>query len=271
MRIVAWNCAMALHKKANALAALGCDVAVISECGKSSLATLEQLGYAGVWVGSNPHKGLGIFARKPLRPHLICKPKQHWVAAADIEVNSQLLRVIGVWACRVGGRRCDNYIGQLYEALVKNPGWLSCPNTIVAGDFNSNSIWDANRAVGNHTDVVNLLAGRGIVSAYHNFYGEAQGSESRHTLYLLKSRKRPFHIDYVFIPGAWRLKKLAIRNGRKWCTFSDHLPMVVDVRTTWEPSSNPRAVGMVIDRCDAGNVSSFDPPLRAVSSRVRPW
>lgn len=36
-------------------------------------------------------------------------------------------------------------------------------------------------------------------------------------------------------PGAWRLQKLAIRNGEKWA-MSDYRPIVVDVRafeTSW--------------------------------------
>jgi exodeoxyribonuclease III len=220
---------MALHKKRQVFASLRPDVAVISECGDSSVSALEALGYAGAWVGANPHKGLGVFVHKPLRPRLLCKPRQRWVAALDIEGYSQPLRVIGVWACRVGAKNCDNYIGQLYKALTKNPEWLDCPDTIVAGDFNSSPIWDANRAVGNHTDVVKLLAARGIVSAYHAFYGEAPGNESRHTLYLLKNRNRPFHIDYVFIPATWKVDRLSIRDGAKWAALSDHRPVVVDV------------------------------------------
>ena len=232
MRILAWNCAMALHKKVCAVVALRPDIAVISECSENSLSSLEPLGYTGIWVGSNPHKGLGLFVRKPLHPRPMRQPQQRWVLASEIEGYRQPLRVIGVWACRVGASKCDNYIGQLYAALRENPDWLSCPNTIVAGDFNSNRIWDCNRPVGNHTAVVELLAAQGIVSAYHSFYDEPQGSESRPTLYLLKNQTRPFHIDYVFIPNAWakQLDRVSIRTGAKWAALSDHRPVVVDVR-----------------------------------------
>jgi len=65
MRILAWNCAMALHKKAQAFAALRPDIAVIPECGKSSVAALERLGYAGAWVGSSPPSSV---ARQPSAP-----------------------------------------------------------------------------------------------------------------------------------------------------------------------------------------------------------
>jgi len=232
LRVLAWNCAMALHKKAHAVARIQPDIAVISECGESSILSLEQFGYAGVWVGSNPHKGLGLFVRKPLRPRPLSQSKQKWVLAADVEGYGQPLRIIAVWACRVGAIKRDNYIGQLYAALRDNPDWLVCQNTVVAGDFNSNSIWDVSRPVGNHTAVVELLAAQGIVSAYHTFYDEVQGRESKHTLYLLKNRSRPFHIDYVFVPEAWvkRLDKVSIRDGAKWAELSDHRPIIVDVR-----------------------------------------
>ena len=75
VRILAWNCAMALHRKAQVFTGLRPDIAVISECGMSSVAALEPLGYAGTWVGANPHKGLGIFARKPLWPRLLGRPR----------------------------------------------------------------------------------------------------------------------------------------------------------------------------------------------------
>jgi exodeoxyribonuclease III len=232
MRLLAWNCAMALHKKAEDVADLGADIAIISECAKISVSCLEQFGYEGLWVGSNPHKGLGLFVRRPLRPLQLRETKQKWVFAADIEGYGQPLRVIVVWACQVGSANRGNYIGQLYAALRANPDWLSCRNTVVAGDFNSNTKWDNRHPIINHTSVVKLLAAQGLVSAYHAFYAEAQGNESRHTLYLLKNRSRPFHIDYVFVPGEWakRLDKVSIRDEPKWAALSDHRPIVVDVR-----------------------------------------
>ena len=65
MRLVFWNCNMALHAKLPALAALRPDIAVISECATPEIvrrkAPLLMPGSA-VWVGQNPQKGLGILA-----------------------------------------------------------------------------------------------------------------------------------------------------------------------------------------------------------------
>ena len=62
MRLVAWNCNMALHRKLDALRRLRPDVAVVSECAKPQVvaerAGVENLGADSVWIGRNQHKGL---------------------------------------------------------------------------------------------------------------------------------------------------------------------------------------------------------------------
>jgi len=66
MRLVAWNCNMALHRKFDALRRLEPDIAVVSECAAparlTALDALSALGGEPVWIGSNPHKGLAVFA-----------------------------------------------------------------------------------------------------------------------------------------------------------------------------------------------------------------
>ena len=67
MRLVAWNCNMALHRKADALLSLRPDIAVISECAEP-----ERLFRTGcstwienepVWIGRHATKGLGGVSR----------------------------------------------------------------------------------------------------------------------------------------------------------------------------------------------------------------
>ncbi|MEM7197146.1 MAG: endonuclease/exonuclease/phosphatase family protein, partial [Pseudomonadota bacterium] len=66
MRIVAWNCNMALHRKWDALLALQPDIAVISEVATPDILyarTKDALPpMAMQWCGNNPHKGLGVLA-----------------------------------------------------------------------------------------------------------------------------------------------------------------------------------------------------------------
>jgi len=65
MRIVAWNCWMALHRKFDAVMRLRPDIAVICECVEPQrLAAFGALnGVSGdpVWIGDNRNKGLAVF------------------------------------------------------------------------------------------------------------------------------------------------------------------------------------------------------------------
>ena len=61
MRIVAWNCDRALHRKIDALMTLRPDVAVISEAAEPErfVARAPELADASlVWVGKYPDRGL---------------------------------------------------------------------------------------------------------------------------------------------------------------------------------------------------------------------
>ena len=125
-----------------------------------------------------------------------------------------------------------SYIGQIYEAFVRNPRWFSDNQVVVAGDFNSNKIWDKERAVGNHSAVVEFLERHQVLSAYHRFFSEQQGDETRPTHYFWHRKERGFHIDYVFIPEPWipAIKAIEVGEHADWSKFSDHVPVVVDVQ-----------------------------------------
>jgi hypothetical protein len=53
LRIVTWNCGMALARKAPSLLALHPDIAVVQECSKKSPDVLNSLGFSGLWFGTN--------------------------------------------------------------------------------------------------------------------------------------------------------------------------------------------------------------------------
>lgn len=82
----------------------------------------------------------------------------------------------------------------------------------------------------NHTEVVRLLNQHGLTSAYHAFYGETQGAESRPTHYFWHKKQRPFHIDYVFVPSSWRVNSVDVGSFARWGKVSDHVPVVVDAQ-----------------------------------------
>jgi exodeoxyribonuclease-3 len=230
MRIVTWNCQMGLSKKTEALLSLNPDVAVVPECSEKSAAALRERGYETLWIGSNSLKGLGVFCREGWSIRALLRPKQKWIVPVEVDGPTPFT-LIAVWACRIGIKKADNYIGQVYRALISHPEWFNENPLVVAGDLNSNKIWDRERLVGNHSDVVKILAEHGLVSGYHEYFDEAQGAESRPTIYLYRHAHRTFHIDYIFIPQEWatHLKTVDVGSYEQWSKLSDHCPVTVEI------------------------------------------
>jgi hypothetical protein len=75
---------------------------------------------------------------------------------------------------------------------------LNYENVILAGDFISISIWDRVNRIYNHTNLVNYLKSKNILSAYHEFYNQTQGQEKDKTLYNQRKIDRPYQIDFCF-------------------------------------------------------------------------
>ena len=230
MRIVTWNCQMGFDKKADALLSLNPDVAVVPECSEKSTVAFGQRGYESLWFGSNPLKGLGVFCRKGWSIRALPQPQQKWIVPVEVDGPTPFT-LLAVWACRSEDSDADRYIRQVYLALMSHPQWFNGTPVVLAGDLNSNKIWDGKREVGNHSHVVKILAESGLVSAYHEFFAEAQGAESRPTIYMHRHQHRPYHIDYIFVPLEWapRLKTVDVGEYERWSKLSDHCPVTVDI------------------------------------------
>ncbi len=233
MRIVTWNCEGGFHKKVEALLSQNPDVAVVPECLEKSTAALQQRGYETLWFGPPLKKGLGVFCRKGWSIRALPLPQQKWIVPVEID-GPVPFTLLAVWACKTEIRE-ERYIRQVYHALMSHPEWFDRAGPVVlAGDLNSNKIWDAKREVGNHSDVVKILAERGLVSAYHEFFAEAQGAEERKTLHMHHHADKSYHIDYIFIPREWapRLQTVDVGAFEQWSKLSDHCPVTVEIRAT---------------------------------------
>jgi exodeoxyribonuclease-3 len=220
---------MGFDKKADALLSLNPDVAVVPECSEKAAVSFRDRGYETLWVGSNPNKGLGVFCRKGWPIRALPQPQQQWIVPVEVDGPTPFT-LVAVWACTMGPTREERYVGLVYQALISHPEWFSGSPVVLAGDLNSNKIWDSERTVGNHSDVVKILAERGLVSGYHEFFEEAHGAETRRTAYLYRHASRPYHIDYIFIPREWaaRLKTVDVGEYEQWSKLSDHCPVIVD-------------------------------------------
>jgi exodeoxyribonuclease-3 len=240
MRLVAWNCNMALHRKLDALLSLNPDVAVISEC--ASLETLQARGLdildpeTFLWIGNNPNKGLGIATFNGFRvsPAVQPAPYLRYILPARIsgEVRFDLM---GVWAQNAsGGTTRKHQLGPLRRALSHYRDFVASP-FVAAGDFNNNVFWDRPGWRMNHARMVERLSDLGLESAYHHWFGEAQGAETRPTLYWRdRTEEGPtYHIDYAFLPRSWLpwVREVAVGAYPDWCgaKLSDHVPLVLDI------------------------------------------
>jgi hypothetical protein len=147
MRLVAWNCNMAFHRKVDALLALP-DIAVISECAAPTrLRTRSRhnwLETKPVWVGDNPSKGLAVFAFNGYRVALgdsHCLRLRH---IAPVLVDGPVsFNLLAVWAQNASdGITRKRQAGPLRQALSRCKQFLNSGPSVIAGDWNSNAIWD---------------------------------------------------------------------------------------------------------------------------------
>lgn len=231
MKIVTWNCNGALRRKFQTLSDLEADIYIIQECenpGNIENSDYQKWAENHLWIGDSKNKGLGIFASNKIEIKLL-----DWTNSyRDHDVKHFLpcsvnedFDLIGVWTHRNNSPNFG-YIGQFWKYLQLHKSKLG--KTIIAGDFNSNVIWDQWDRWWNHSDVVTELSEIGIESLYHTHSGELQGNETCPTLFHQRNLNKPYHIDYIFGSSefAENLKQIEIGSLEKWFPLSDHLPVI---------------------------------------------
>lgn len=231
MKIVAWNAGMAFRKKIDKILPLKADILVISECEqpeKWGQIDKEKGIYKFLWEGDNPNKGIGIITfdkRYKIEIHPDYDKSFRYIVPIKVSAGNQEFIMFAVWSQK-GVKRYSSYIGQIYLALEKYASLLKEP-CIIVGDWNSNKVFDHIKRVKTHSEVVEFLEGYGIKSAYHYFFKEKQGEESKATHYFRKEKARPFHIDCLFATEIFlnELESIEIGSYEEWIEFSDHMPI----------------------------------------------
>lgn len=212
---------------------LNADLYIIQEC--ENPAETKEKAYRDwaknhLWIGETKNKGIGIFASKNIELKCLDWPntyKDHSVKHfLPCSVNDEF-NILGVWTHQNNSPNFG-YIGQFWKYLQVNKSRLN--NTIIAGDFNSNVIWDQWDRWWNHSDVVKELNEIGLESLYHKYTGEKQGEETNPTLFLHRKIERPYHIDYLFAPKQFsdNLSNVEVGLREKWLLISDHLPLICE-------------------------------------------
>ncbi len=232
---------MALERKVERLLALKPDIAIVSECAEPGrlreLSTSPWIEGEPVWIGRNPHKGLAVFSFGRYSVQLAegYHPSLRYVAPVHVEGPTEC-NLLAVWAqnASAGGIR-KHQLGPLRRGLTRYRAFLGARPAVVAGDLNSNTIWDKPGWRINHSTKVRILEEQfGLLSAWHELRGEPHGKETVPTLYWRDRTKDgpSYHIDYVFVPRPWLDgAKVEIGTFEEWCGpgFSDHAPVMVDI------------------------------------------
>lgn len=234
MKILTWNCNGAFRKKFEYILDFNADIYIIQECENPAESNDEKYKIWAenyIWIGDNKNKGLAVFAKPEIRLEKLNwsnQFKDHSVKYfLPCSINKDF-NLLAVWTHRNNSPNFG-YIGQFWKYLQTNKDKLN--NSIIAGDFNSNAIWDQWDRWWNHSDVVNELKELGIESFYHKFTGETQGKETQPTLYFQRKLLRPYHIDYIFGAQEFSDKIIDIKFGQfdKWIGISDHMPVFCEI------------------------------------------
>ena len=233
MRIITWNCNMAFRKKADVILTYNPDILIVPEFehpDKLKLNTGIPQPTDVLWFGTNQHKGLGIFSYSNYRFKLLDmhNPELKMVIPIAVTGGQYDFTLYAIWANNPGDPD-GQYVEQIWKAIHHYNNHLTGKPSILAGDFNSNTIWDRKHRAGNHSNVVKFLAEKEIYSAYHVHHQQEQGKEKHPTYYLYRHLDKPYHLDYCFISAdlAGKLQSVEIGDYDYWIRYSDHVPVII--------------------------------------------
>jgi exonuclease III len=223
---------MAFRKKAEFILIEQPDILIVPECEhpdklifKSDVTKPTNL----FWFGENPNKGLGIFSYSDFKIELlnIHNPEFKYVLPLSVSNSKIEITIFAIWVQKPQGHDC--YKEQIWNAVHYYSDLLEKENVILAGDFNSSSIWDKPNRIYNHTNLVDFLENKNIHSTYHNFYNLEQGKENNPTLFMHRKIDRSYHIDFCFASNnlIGKIKNVEIGDYANWTKYSDHKPLTV--------------------------------------------
>ena len=232
MKIISWNCNMAFRKKYTAILKLKPDLLFLQECEHLDkiLPLLSEYKIKDYdWFGENKHKGTAIinFSEFALKRKQIHNLTFRYIVPYRLETPNPI-DFFSIWAMDNKSNRSKSYIGQIWQALNYYE-FSKDFHSVLIGDFNSNAIWDNERKKVNHTNVVEYLKNKTIVSLYHQINEEESGKETSPTWYMYKHRDKQYHLDYCFASISLIRKGTTIEIGDydEWIEFSDHMPIIV--------------------------------------------
>jgi len=223
---------MAFRKKAGIILNYKPDILIVPECEhpdklKFNTDTPEPRDI--LWFGANKNKGLGIFSYSDFKFKLLKKHDPELKMIVPVAVTGPFnFTLYAIWANNPTDPD-GQYVTQVWKAIHHYNRLLTNRESILIGDFNSNTIWDKPRRAGNHSTVVEHLEKKGIHSVYHRYFKQVQGKEQHPTLYMYRKKDKAYHIDYCFVsePIANKLKSVEVGDYDSWIKYSDHVPVII--------------------------------------------
>jgi exonuclease III len=201
------------------------DILFIQECEKVPRDYFE--GFDFHWVGQNESKGLGVLTKGDSKfPQDIYNSK--FVYFLPVVFKDTL--VLGTWAFNGRAKRfSEDASGYFLEVLEHYGDWMkSSSNVIVAGDFNNGPQWDIAGHPNNFADINAALNELGLISAYHSYYSEKHGQESKHTYYHQRNPEKSYHIDYIY-SSFKDITSVNVEPFSDWSQLSDHVPLTAEL------------------------------------------
>jgi exodeoxyribonuclease III len=232
LRLITWNCRVGgFRRKAQYVATLRRDILAVQE--------VEPIDDATVFAGDTeptfrdrvgdpnyPRRAIGTFSYTDtiLRPVDREAPlfsfRRYEATHRGLSFN-----VVAVWPWQT--KSVKTAYRQVHEGLVLHARWIGERPTVVLGDFNANASFKGK----NWPDLAALLSQLGLVSAYHQYFGQEPGQERCPTYFHRCRQDAPFHLDYCFIPRDWVPSVSSVQVGAyaDWHKISDHVPLIVDL------------------------------------------
>lgn len=239
LRIVTWNCNEGFSEKYKKIQEFDADLYIIQECREPAdykdHTDKEFLNFIknSLWTGHLQKKsvegvsnGIGIFAMKN---HKISdnyweeeNPGHYISCCIDEKIN-----LLAVWPQWTEEECCatdfSSYLEKYKESIDSD--------YIIAGDFNIDARYkhQSNECKIKSKKFFENLNEKGLFSAYHEFFSEDHGVETRKTFHFAKNEKGTSHLDYLFSNKA-RIIKVELGDPKIWLKYSDHVPLIVDLK-----------------------------------------
>jgi endonuclease/exonuclease/phosphatase family metal-dependent hydrolase len=232
MRLITWNCRVGGFRwKARHISTFKPDVLAVQE-----VEPYVRLKFAADYrpqyvdhscVEAFPRRGFGMFSYTDTTITAIDGTECFsGFRRYEVRRDGLTFNVVGVWPWATRTRKTS--YRQAHDGLSRNAEWIKSRPTVLLGDFNASKSYGDR----NWSELLDLIAPFGLVSAYHEVNNERFGEETVGTHFHHGKSEPLFHLDYCFVPTDWLPRVTSAEVGRfeRWGAISDHAPLIVDLR-----------------------------------------